>query len=108
MIEQGVPAENIDTQAFGKDSNLSTDKVKQLLGEDTGLSGETRQTVMKRLGNLVLAYNRRVDLALNATGQESALTYPINADDFASLVDRNGPKRPNGVELAAEKERIGN
>jgi len=52
--------------------------------------------------------NRRVDLTLNATGQESALTYPINADDFASLVDRNGPKNPNGVELAAEKERIGN
>jgi len=108
LIEQGVPAENIETQAFGKDKNLTADKVKQLLEEDTGLNAETKQTVMKKLGNLVLAYNRRVDLTLNATGQESALTYPINADDFASLVDRNGPKRPKGVELAAEKERIGN
>jgi hypothetical protein len=36
------------------------------------------------------------------------LTYPINADDFASLVDRNGPKKTNGVELAAEKAGIGN
>jgi len=51
--------------------------------------------VMKKLGNLVLAYNRRLDLTLNATGQESALTYPVNADDFASLVDRNGPKKAN-------------
>jgi outer membrane protein OmpA-like peptidoglycan-associated protein len=108
LIEQGVPAENIDTQAFGKENNLSTDKVKQLLDQDTGLSTETRQTVMKKLGNLVLAYNRRVDLTLSATGQESALTYPINADDFASLVDRNGPKKTNGVELAAEKAGIGN
>jgi outer membrane protein OmpA-like peptidoglycan-associated protein len=108
LVEQGVPAENIESQAFGKDNNLSTDKVKQLLEEDTGLNAETKQTVMKKLGNLVLAYNRRVDLTLNATGQESTLTYPINADDFASLVDRNGPKKPNGVELAAEKERIGN
>ena len=108
LIEQGVPAENIETQAFGKDSNLSTNKVKELLEEDTGLSAETKQTVMKKLGNLVLAYNRRVDLTLNATGQESALTYPINADDFASLVDRNGRKEPNRVELAAEKERAGN
>jgi outer membrane protein OmpA-like peptidoglycan-associated protein len=110
LVEQGVPAENIETQAFGKDNGLTTDKVKQLLEEDSGLSAETKQTVMKKLGNLVLAYNRRVDLTLNATGQESALTYPINADDFASLVDRNGPKKPNanGVELAAEKERIGN
>jgi outer membrane protein OmpA-like peptidoglycan-associated protein len=108
LVEQGVPAENIETQAFGKDNNLTTDKVKQLLEEDSGLNAETRQTVMKKLGNLVLAYNRRVDLTLNATGQESALTYPINADDFASLVDRNGPKKPNAVELAAEKEKIGN
>src|SRR5215469_321342 len=108
LVEQGVPAENIETQAFGKDNNLTSDKVKQLLEEDTGLNAETKQTVMKKLGNLVLAYNRRVDLTLNATGQESALTYPINADDFASLVGRNGPKKSNGVELAAEKERIGN
>jgi hypothetical protein len=32
----------------------------------------------------------------------------VNADDSASLVDRNGPKTTNGVELAAEKEQIGN
>lgn len=108
LVEQGVPAENIETQAFGKDNNLTRDKVKQLLVQDIGLSTETRQTVMKKLGNLVLAYNRRVDLTLNATGQESALTYPINADDFASLVDRNGPKKANGVELAAKKESLSN
>ena len=108
LVEQGVPAENIETRAFGKNNNLSTDKVKQLLDQDAGLSTETRQTVMKNLGNLVLAHNRRVDLTLNTTGQESALTYPFNADDFASLVDRNGVKKANGVELAAEKERIGN
>jgi outer membrane protein OmpA-like peptidoglycan-associated protein len=108
LVEQGVPAENVETQAFGTDNNLSTDKVKQLLDQDAGLSTDTLQTVLKKLGNLVLAYNRRVDLTLNATGQESALTYPFNADDFASLVDRNGLKQTNGVELAAEKEKIGN
>jgi len=108
LVEQGVPAENIETQAFGKDNNLSTDKVKQLLDQDAGLGTETRQTVLKKLGNVVLAYNRRVDLTLDATGQESALTYPFNADDFASLVDRKGLKKANGVELAAEKEKFGN
>jgi len=94
LVEHGVLAENIETQAFGKDNNLTTDKVKQLLEEDAGLNAETRQTVMKKLGSPVLAYNRRVDLTLNATGQKCALTYPINANDFASLVDRNGPKKP--------------
>src|SRR5258708_21847969 len=72
------------------------------------LNGNNSRFLLKKLGNMVLAYNRRVDLTLNATGQESALTYPFNADDFASLVDRNGLKKANGVELAAEKERIGN
>jgi hypothetical protein len=57
---------------------------------------------------LVLAYSRRVDLTLSSTGQESAREYPFNANDFARLVDRNGPRKPHGVEFAAEKERIGN
>lgn len=108
LVERGIPFENIEIQAFGKDDNLSTDEVKQLLEEDTGLNTATRQTVMKKPASLVLAYNRRVDLTLNATDQESALTYPINADDFAGLVDRNGPKKANGVELAAEKEKFRN
>ena len=56
---------------------------------------------------MVLAYNRRVDLTLNATGQESALTYPFNADDFARWLTARASKS-NGVELAAEKDKIGN
>jgi outer membrane protein OmpA-like peptidoglycan-associated protein len=108
LVEQGVPAANIETQAFGKEENLSTEQVKQLVDQDAGLSTETRQTVMKKLGNIVLAYNRRVDLTLNSTGQESARTYPFNAGDFASLIDRNGPKKANGTELVAEKEQVGN
>jgi outer membrane protein OmpA-like peptidoglycan-associated protein len=108
LVEQGVPAANIETQAFGKEENLSTEQVKQLVDQDGGLSTEARETVTKKLGNLVLAYNRRVDLTLNSTGQESARTYPFNAGDFASLIDRNGPKKANGTELAAEREQAGN
>lgn len=108
LVEQGVPEANIDTQAFGKENNLTEDQVKQLLDQDTNLSAEERQKVVKKLGNIVLAYNRRVDLTLSSTGQESARVYPFNTDDFARLVDRNGPRKGNGVELAAEKERIGN
>jgi len=108
LVEQGVPEANIDTQAFGKENNLTDDQVKQLLDQDTSLSADERQKVVKKLGNIVLAYNRRVDLTLSSTGQESARTYPFNTSDFARLVDRNGPKKPGGgMELAAEKEKAG-
>lgn len=72
------------------------------------MSDETREKVIKKLGNIVLAYNRRVDLTLSTTGQESARVYPFNTNDFARLADRNGRKKPASVELAVEKERIGN
>jgi formate hydrogenlyase transcriptional activator len=88
LVEQGVPEANINKQGFGAENNLTADDVKQLLDQDPDLSAETRQTVMRKLGNIVLAYNRRVDLTLSSTGQESAREYPFNADDFATLDDR--------------------
>jgi outer membrane protein OmpA-like peptidoglycan-associated protein len=107
LVEQGVPEANIDVQAFGKENNLTTDQVKQLLDQDTQLSAEKRQIVMKKMDNIVLAFNRRVDLTLSSTGQESARNYPFNTDDFARLVDRNGPTKPSGVELARQTEKAG-
>jgi len=79
-----------------------------LLDQDAGLSVETRQKVVRKLGNIVLAYNRRVDFTLSSTGQESARAYPFNADDFARLADRNGLRKAQPVVPAAEKEGIGN
>ena len=108
LVEQGVPEENIETQAFGKEENLTADQVKQLLDQDAGLSGEARQKVIRKLGNIVLAYNRRVDFTLSSTGQESARAYPFNADDFARLADRNGLRKAGPAEPAAEKASMGN
>jgi outer membrane protein OmpA-like peptidoglycan-associated protein len=108
LVEQGVPESNIETQAFGKEKNLTTEEVKQLLDQDADLSADARQRVVKKLGNIVLAYNRRVDLTLSSTGQESARAYPFKADDFVRLVDRNAPKRPTGAKVAVAKAEIGN
>jgi outer membrane protein OmpA-like peptidoglycan-associated protein len=108
LIEQGVPEANIETQAFGNQNNLTADQVKQLLDQDTDISAEVRGKIVKRLGNIVLAYNRRVDFTLSSTGQESARAYPFKADDFAELAERNGPRKAPLVEMAAQKERTGN
>ena len=108
LIEQGVPEANIETQALGKEENLTADQVQQLLNQDADLSVEAREKVIRKLGNIVLAYNRRVDFTLSSTGQESAREYPFNTGDFARLADRNGLRKAHPVEPAAEKARIGN
>ena len=108
LVEQGIPESNIDIQALGTKDNLTAEQVKQLLDQSSDLATDARDKVVKKLGNIVLAYNRRVDLTLSSTGQESARAYPFNADDFAQLVDRNGPTKAAPIQLAAEKERSGN
>jgi hypothetical protein len=45
-------------------------------------------------------------LTVSPTGQESAREYPFKSGDFARLVDRNGPAKTGGVEMAAQKEKI--
>jgi outer membrane protein OmpA-like peptidoglycan-associated protein len=106
LVEQGVPEDKIETQAFGKEQNLSADQVKQQVDQDATLSPEDQEKALKKIQTIVLAYNRRVDITSKPTGQESAREYPFKAEDFARLVDRNGPAKPGGVEMAAEKEKI--
>jgi peptidoglycan-associated lipoprotein len=108
LVEQGVSEANIETQAYGKEKNLTADQVKQLVEQDSNLSAEDRQKALQKLTTIVLSYNRRVDLTLNPSGQESTHLYPFKTDDFARLVDRNGPSKGSAVELAAERKKIEN
>lgn len=105
LVQQGVPEGNIETQGYGKEKNLTADQVKGLLEKDGSLSSEEREKLEKKLQNtMMLAFNRRVDVTVTPTGQESALTYPVQSEGFAQLIDR-GPKLGfSGVELAAQKE----
>jgi len=108
LIQQGVPGASIDTTAFGKDKNLSDAEVKQLVEQNPDLTDELRQQTLQRLHTIALAYNRRVDITLTPTGQESVARYPFAAEDYATLVDRNGPNKPSAVQPAALKEKVEN
>ena len=106
LVEQRIPEANIETRAYGKEQNLSVDQVKQQVEEDASLSAGDRQKTLQKIQTIVLAYNRRVDITLSTTGQESAREYPFKSQDFARLVDRNGPTKTSGVEMAAQKEKM--
>ena len=108
LVEQGVPEASLETQAFGKEQNLTEDQVKQLLEQNPNLTAEERQKVLARIQTVVLANNRRVDIKLSTTGQESARTYPFNSSDYMALVDRGKPLETSPVVNAAQKEKVKN
>jgi OmpA family len=101
LVEQGVPEANIDTAAVGKEKELTTDEVKELVSQNPDLSEEERARVLHRLNVIVLAQNRRVDVTLNSTGQQSVRLYPFNAADSMTLLDL---RSPTPKKKAAEKK----
>jgi hypothetical protein len=51
--------------------------------------------MLRNLRVLVLANNRRVDVTLSTTGQQSVRRYPFNAKDFLALIStKGGEKKP--------------
>jgi outer membrane protein OmpA-like peptidoglycan-associated protein len=107
LVQQGIAEARIGTRAYGKEQNLSVDQVKQQVEQDSSLGAEQRQKALQKIQTIVYAYNRRVDITSEPTGQESAREYPFKAQDFGRLIDRNGPTKTGSVQLAAEKENIG-
>jgi outer membrane protein OmpA-like peptidoglycan-associated protein len=108
LVEQGVPEASLETKAYGKTDNLTVDQVKQLVEQNQNLSAEERQKVLAKIQTVVLANNRRVDITLSKTGQESAKQYPFNSPDYKALVERGKPLEAKTVENAGQKEKIKN
>jgi outer membrane protein OmpA-like peptidoglycan-associated protein len=88
LVEKGVPADHIDTKAYGKDQDMSDEQVKQLLEEDPDLSPAEKQKFLKNLVTIRLANNRRVDITLSTTGEQSVRRFPFNAKDALTLLNR--------------------
>jgi outer membrane protein OmpA-like peptidoglycan-associated protein len=86
LIDQGVPEGSIDTQAMGDEHPLSKDDVKQLVQSNPELTDEERAKIMRNLTAIYLAQNRRVDITLANTGQQSVQLYPFNAHDAETLL----------------------
>jgi outer membrane protein OmpA-like peptidoglycan-associated protein len=95
LVEHGVPADHFDLKAFGEEDQLTADQIKQQMADNPDLSAEERQKMMRNLPLLVLANNRRVDVTLSTTGQQSVRRYPFNARDFLALISpKGGDKKP--------------
>jgi len=104
LIEQGVPEANIDTKAFGKDHNLTTEEVQGEVDSNTELTAEEKARVLKNIDVIRMASNRRVDVTLSTTGQTSVRQFPFNATDALTLIGgREAAKKPVAKKPMAKK-----
>jgi outer membrane protein OmpA-like peptidoglycan-associated protein len=105
LVEQGVPEANIETKAFGKEHNLTTDEVKGEVESNPELSAEERQRALKNIVTIRMASNRRVDVTLSTTGQTSVRQYPFNAADSLTLIGgREGEAKKKAAKPAPKKK----
>jgi outer membrane protein OmpA-like peptidoglycan-associated protein len=90
LVEHGVPADHIDTKSFGEEHQLTPEEIKVQMADNPELTPEENKLMMKNFSVLVLANNRRVDVTLSTTGEQSVRRYPFNARDFLALISPKG------------------
>ncbi len=91
LVENGISAESIETQAFGKDQNLTDKEMRELNDQNPNVTAEDRRRVDSNILAFRMANNRRVDIRLSTTGQTSQRFFPYNSDDLNVLM---GEKKP--------------
>ncbi|MGB6743315.1 MAG: OmpA family protein [Terracidiphilus sp.] len=103
LVEQGVSEAAIETRGLGKEEELTADQVKELVAQNPDLSDAERAKVLHDLNVIVLAQNRRVDVTLSTTGQESVRLYPFNAADALTLIQEKSTTPRKKTAAPAQK-----
>jgi hypothetical protein len=98
LISQGIAADKIEIRAEGKDKQLDEKQVQKLQSQNTQ---QPQKWMTKRKKATWLAYNRRVDIILEPTGQESTEAYPNDAPEAHILWQRPVPSL-KAVESASQ------
>lgn len=100
LIDHGIAADSIETQALGKEQNLTNQEVIELAEKNPNVTPEDRQRVEHHILAFQLANNRRVDIRLSTTGQASQRYFPYNSDDLNVLL---GEQQSTGKKAVAGK-----
>jgi OmpA family protein/PEGA domain-containing protein len=88
LLSQGIEAEKVETRVEGKERQLDQQQVEELQSQD---SQKPQKWMESRNKATWLAYNRRVDIILEPSGQESTEAYPNDAPDARVLWQRPVP-----------------
>jgi outer membrane protein OmpA-like peptidoglycan-associated protein len=104
LVEQGVPEASIKTLGLGKGDDLTAAQVEEAIKQNPDLNDADREKLLDKLPVIVLAKNRRVDVTLSTTGQQSTRWYPFNAADALILLDQRNLTPGHKVKNAAPKK----
>ncbi len=105
LIEHGVPDASLETKAVGEEQNLTDAQVKDAVEQNPELTPAERQRVLDHMRTIILASNRRVDVTLSTTGQQSVREFPFNAADSLTLIKAEETKRtPSAARRKAKPE----
>jgi OmpA family len=88
LVSKGVPATELTIRAEGKDKQLDQRTVEAQLSR---ADKKPAEWMTKNGKTTWLAYNRRADLVLEPTGQQSALVYPADTTDALVVWQRKEP-----------------
>ena len=112
LVQQGVKADAIDTQALGEEQPMSAAQVKEAVDQDANLTPAQKNQLTAKAAVLALAQSRRVDVTLSTTGQTSVRQFPFNAEDALNLINPRGvstakprAKRKAPAKRAVKKKR---
>ncbi len=94
LVGLGIPEANLLTKAYGEEDNMTPEQVKQLVEQHPNLSQAQKDKILSNLNVVTLAQNRRVDITLSSTGQQSVRQFPFNAEDALTLLSPGTTKKP--------------
>jgi OmpA family/PEGA domain len=98
LVSQGIPASEIETHSVGKDQQMLLKQVEQLQSQDPQ---KPEKRFVRSIKDTWLAYNRRVDVILEPSGQKPVVAYPNDASDATLLWEPAQPSLKK-VESAAK------
>ena len=90
LVGHGVPEDHIEMRSLSEDDQLTADQIKDQIAQNPDLSPSDRQQMLNNLPVMLLANNRRLDISLSTTGQQSTHRYPFNASDYLLLISTEG------------------
>jgi len=88
LIDEGIPADKIQTRSEGKSEQIDSHTVQSLESKD---QQKPESWMLQHKKATWLAYNRRADIILEPTGQESTKAYPNQSTDAKILWQRPKP-----------------
>jgi outer membrane protein OmpA-like peptidoglycan-associated protein len=94
LVGLGISEASIETKSFGKEQAMTKEQVRELVAQHPNLSQEQKNKIIKNLRTVTLAQNRRVDITLSSTGQQSIRQFPFNAEDALTLLSSESGARP--------------